>query len=204
MSKNPIIVFEGVETSGKTTHINFISRYLKKHKYNVMKIREPGGSKNSEKIRKLLLDNKSNFSTKTDLLLYLAARNENMHNIIKKNHKKKILLIDRFIDSTVAYQHFGMGINKEIINKLNNFVLGKIKPNLTILNLVSKKNLVRRLRIRRNKNRYDKFNFKFYNKVQNGFLKISKNKRNYFVINSDNDILLNRKEILKIILKKIK
>ena len=97
-----------------------------------------------------------------------------------------------------------MGINKEIINKLNNFVLGKIKPNLTILNLVSKKNLVRRLRIRRNKNRYDKFNFKFYNKVQNGFLKISKNKRNYFVINSDNDILLNRKEILKIILKKIK
>ncbi len=203
MSKNPIIVFEGIEGSGKTTHINFISRYFKAHNYNFLQIREPGGSKNSEKIRKLLLSNKSNFNTKTDLLLYFASRSENMHNVVKKNHKKKIILIDRFIDSTVAYQHFGMGINKEIINKINKFLLGKIKPNLTILNLVSKKNLLKRLRIRKNKNRYDKFNFNFYNKVQNGYLKIAKNKKNYFIINSDNDILLNRKKILNIILKKI-
>tara|TARA_B100001250_G_C19736854_1_gene761148 strand:- start:575 stop:1186 length:612 start_codon:yes stop_codon:yes gene_type:complete len=203
MYKNPIIVFEGIEGSGKTTHINFVSRHLKKKKYKFLQIREPGGSYNSEKIRKLLLSDSSTFNNKTDLLLYLAARSENIQNIIKKNYKKKILLIDRFTDSTVAYQHFGMGINKNIINQLNKFLLGKIKPNLTILNVVSKKKLIKRLKIRKNKNRYDRFNYKFYNKVQKGFLKIAKNNKNYFVINSDNDIQSNRKKILNIILKKI-
>ena len=115
MSKNPIIVFEGIEGSGKTTHINSVAKYLKRRKLNFIKIREPGGSKNSEKIRKLILNNKSTFNKKTDLLLYLAARSENIENLIKKNYKKKIILIDRFIDSTISYQHYGMGIKKEKI-----------------------------------------------------------------------------------------
>jgi len=203
MSKNPIIVFEGIEGSGKTTHINSVAKYLKRRKLNFIKIREPGGSKNSEKIRKLILNNKSTFNKKTDLLLYLAARSENIENLIKKNYKKKIILIDRFIDSTISYQHFGMGIRKEIINKINDFLLGKIKPSFTILNIVSKKNLIKRLKLRKNKNRYDKFNYNFYSKVQNGFLKIARNKKNYFVINSDKDIQSNKKIILNLIIKKI-
>ena len=89
MSKNPIIVFEGIEGSGKTTHINLVTKYLKKHKHNFLKIREPGGSLNSEKIRKVILNNKSNFNKKTDLLLYMAARSENIEKILKKNYKKK-------------------------------------------------------------------------------------------------------------------
>ena len=141
MSKNPVIVFEGIEGSGKTTHINAVSKYLKKNRFNFLKIREPGGSSNSEKIRKIILNKKSNFNIKTDLLLYLASRSENIESIIKKNYRKKIILIDRFVDSTIAYQHFGMGINKELIQILNKFLLDKIKPDLTILNLVSKKNL---------------------------------------------------------------
>ncbi len=203
MSKNPIIVFEGIEGSGKTTHINSVAKYLKRRKFSFIKIREPGGSKNSELIRKLILNNKSTFNKKTDLLLYLAARSENIENLIKKNHNKKIILIDRFIDSTISYQHYGMGIKKEIINKINEFLLGKIKPSFTILNTVSKKNLIKRLKLRKNKNRYDKFNYNFYTKVQNGFLKIARNRKNYFVINSDKDIQLNKKKILNLIIKKI-
>ena len=203
MSKNPIIVFEGIEGSGKTTHINSVAKYLKRQKFSFIKIREPGGSKNSELIRKLILNNKSTFNKKTDLLLYLAARSENIENLIKKNHNKKIILIDRFIDSTISYQHYGMGIKKEIINKINEFLLGKIKPSFTILNTVSKKNLIKRLKLRKNKNRYDKFNYNFYTKVQNGFLKIARNRKNYFVINSDKDIQLNKKKILNLIIKKI-
>ena len=203
MSKNPIIVFEGIEGSGKTTHINSVAKYLKRRKFSFIKIREPGGSKNSEQIRKLILNNKSTFNKKTDLLLYLAARSENIESLIKKNHNKKIILIDRFIDSTISYQHYGMGIKKEIINKINEFLLGKIKPSFTILNTVSKKNLIKRLKLRKNKNRYDKFNYNFYTKVQNGFLKIARNRKNYFVINSDKDIQSNKKKILNLIIKKI-
>ena len=83
MFKKPVIVFEGVEGSGKSHHLKQVSNYLKKNKIKHLKIREPGGSLNSEKIRKLILNNKFNFNRKTDLLLYLAARSENMSQLIK-------------------------------------------------------------------------------------------------------------------------
>ena len=115
MSKKPIIVFEGIEGSGKSHHISNLAKYLKRKRIGYIKIREPGGSLNSEKIRKLILNKNSNFDVNTDLLLYLAARSENIK-LIKKFYKKKIILIDRFIDSTIAYQHYGMGIDIKIIN----------------------------------------------------------------------------------------
>ena len=122
MSKKIVIVFEGIEGSGKTFHIKHVSNYLKKKKISHVSIREPGGSKNSEKIRKLILNNNSNFQKNTDLLLYLAARSENI-NYLKKFYNKKIILLDRFTDSTLAYQHFGMGVNLDIIKKINNHIL---------------------------------------------------------------------------------
>ena len=88
MSKKPIIVFEGVEGSGKSHHINKVSKYLDKKKISYIKIREPGGSINSERIRKFILSKKSTFNIHTDLLLYLAARSENIK-LIKKFYKKK-------------------------------------------------------------------------------------------------------------------
>ena len=120
MSKKVVISFEGIEGSGKTFHINQISKYLKRKKISHIKLREPGGSKNSEKIRKLILNNKSNFKKETDLLLYLAARSENI-DLLRKFYKKKIILIDRFTDSTIAYQHYGMGVDLNILQKINNF-----------------------------------------------------------------------------------
>ena len=192
MYKKPIIVFEGIEGSGKSYHIKNVSNYLKKKKIKFIKIREPGGSINSEKIRKLILNKKSKFDKFTDLLLYMASRNENFHNILLKNNKKKIILIDRFLDSTIAYQHYGMGINLKIIKYINSLILKKIKVNFTFLNTVNKKNLKLRLKKRNNLNRYDNFNFKFYSKVQNGFLKLAKNKKNYLIINSNLPIKLNK------------
>ncbi|MDC3201874.1 M48 family metalloprotease [Candidatus Pelagibacter sp.] len=90
MSKKPIIVFEGIEGSGKSHHISVVSKYLTKKKINHIKIREPGGNPNSEKIRKLILNNKSNFNQNTDLLLYMAARSENVDLIKKFYNKKKV------------------------------------------------------------------------------------------------------------------
>ncbi len=204
MSKNPIIVFEGIEGSGKSLHINNVANYLKKINRKFIRIREPGGSKNSEKIRKLILDNKSSFNVNTDLLLYMSARSENI-NLIKKNYKKKIILIDRFVDSTIAYQHYGFGVDIKIINLINKFLLKNIKVTFTFLNIVSLKNMNNRLKKRKKLNRYDKFNTVFYNKVQKGFLDIFKKKKNkYLKVNSNLEINLNKKLIINKIKKLIK
>ena len=93
MSKKPVIVFEGIEGSGKSHHIKNVSRYLKKRKISFIQLREPGGNPNSEKIRKLILNKKTKFNKYTDLLLYLAARSENL-SILKKNYK----IIDSNLD----------------------------------------------------------------------------------------------------------
>ena len=192
MSRKPVIVFEGIEGSGKSYHITKISNYLKKKKIDHIKIREPGGSHNAEKIRKLILNDKSNFNRKTDLLLYLAARSENI-DLFKKNHKKKIILIDRFVDSTIAYQHYGFGIDLNLINLINSHILKKFKVDFTFLNIIDQKNMIKRLKSRKSLNRYDKFKQKFYLKVQNGFLTLAKkNKKKYKIIDSNLDKKVNK------------
>ena len=222
MYKKLIIVFEGIEGSGKSFHLQNISNYLKKNKIKFIKIREPGGSLNSEKIRKLILNKNSKFNKFTDFLLYMAARNENLNNIIFKNYnetlngknkvtflnpknspKEYFILIDRFLDSTIAYQHYGMGVNLKAIKYINDLILKNIKIDFTFLNLVNRKNLNLRLKKRKNLNRYDQFNFNFYSKTQNGFLKLAKNKRNYLIIDSNLPIAFNKKIILHKFIKLI-
>ena len=196
MSKKPIIVFEGIEGTGKSHHINNVAKYLKRNNKKFIKIREPGGSKNSEKIRKLILNNMSTFNKNTDLLLYLSARSENIE-LIKKNIGKKIILIDRFSDSTIAYQHYGMGINLKFIMNINDYLLKDIDIDFTFLNTVNHKNMKKRLAKRKSLNRYDRFNDSFYDKVQKGFIKIfKKNPKKYMKIDSNLDINNNEKIIL--------
>ena len=159
---------------------------------------------NSEKIRRLILNNKSDFNKNTDLLLYLAARSENI-NTIKNSYKKKVILIDRFTDSTIAYQHFGMGVDINLIKTLNKFLIKNIKVDFTFLNVVNKRNLYSRLKKRKSLNRYDKFDISFYSKVQKGFVKLSNiNKKKYQLINSNLDIKENEHLILSIIDRLIK
>ncbi len=204
MSKKPVIVFEGIEGSGKSHHINFVSKYLKKNKIPFFKIREPGGSKNSEKIRKLILNKKSNFNKNTDLLLYLAARSENII-LLKKFYKKRIILIDRFVDSTIAYQHYGLGVDIDIIKTINKSILSNFKIDFTFLNIVNHKNMLKRLKARKLLNRYDQFNKFFYNKVQKGFIKLSKkDKTKYKIVDSNLDIKFNENLIINKIKEIIK
>ena len=200
MSKYPIIIFEGIEASGKTTNFKIVANYLKKRRKNFIKLREPGGSIFSEKIRKLILNKKLNLNNKTDILLFYAGISENFEKIIKKNHKKKIILIDRFTDSTIAYQHYGMKIDLKVIKMLNKFIIGNFNPNIVFLSTVNLKNLQKRLRNRSNLNRYDKFKLKFYNKVQNGYERISSNKSKYIKINSNTNTI---NEVKKIIINKL-
>jgi dTMP kinase len=196
MSKKSIIVFEGIEGTGKSYHINNVAKYLKKKKKKFIQIREPGGSINSEKIRNLILNKRSSFNKYTDLLLYLSARSENVE-LIKKNMGKKIILIDRFTDSTIAYQHYGMGINLKFIENINNFLLKDIKIDFTFLNTVNQLNMNNRLKKRKSLNRYDKFKNNFYSKVQKGFIRIlKKNPKKYMMIDSNMEIEHNKKVIL--------
>ena len=126
----------------------------------------------------------------------MSARSENLQ-LIKENIGKKIILIDRFSDSTIAYQHYGMGVNLRFIKNINDYLLKNIKIDFTFLHLVSQKNMKKRLMQRKNLNRYDKFNSNFYEKVQKGFIKISKaNSKKYIKIDSNLDILHNKKVIL--------
>ena len=204
MYKYPVIVFEGIESSGKSTNLKRLSIYLNNINRKFIKIREPGGSIYSENIRKLILNNKSKLNFKTDLMLIMASRSENIDKILKKNYGKKIILIDRFIDSTIAYQHYGMGIDLNLINKLNNFILDKFKPTFTFLNIVDEQNMKIRFKKRINLNKYDKFNYSFYDKVQQGFLKLAKKKNNYLIIDSNkNNIEVNYQIIIKRIKKLI-
>ena len=200
MSKKPVIVFEGIEGSGKSYHLNNVSKFLKRKKIKHVVIREPGGSKNSEKIRDFILNKNINFHNLTDLFLYLSARNENYNSILKENFKKKIILIDRFTDSTIAYQHFGMGLNLKIIDLLNSYILKDFKASFSFLNTVNTKNLKLRLKKRKRLNRYDKFNSKFYSKVQKGYLKIFSKRKNYMIIDSNLPVERNKKIIINKIL----
>ena len=196
MYRKPLIIFEGIDGSGKTTQINNVIYYLKKKNKKFIKLREPGGSKNSEIIRNLILNKRNKFDKFTDLLLYLAARNENINQVIAKNFNKKIILIDRYIYSTIAYQCYGMGVNKNLVTTINNFIVKRFKPTHSFLLIVNEKNLKFRLKNRLNKNRYDNFKLKFYNKVQKGYLKLFNNKKNVTIIDSNKSIKENKNDIL--------
>jgi dTMP kinase len=185
------IVFEGVEGCGKSFQSKKLFNRLKKIKIDVILTREPGGTKSSELIRNLILkdyftkDSKEKFDKYTDTLLYLAARNEHIKNKIKPALlKKKVVICDRFIDSTIAYQVYGKKVDLSFIQNIHKKILQGIKPHIVFILKVSTKSSKKRLKKRKTKNRYDNFSQSFYSKAQNSFLKLAKNKKNYFVLNS--------------------
>ena len=188
------IVFEGIEGSGKSIHSLSLVRKLKSLKVPCIYLREPGGSKEAEHIRNFILRNiNKKFNSLTDTLLYLAARNENFLKKIKPFYKKKVIICDRFVDSTLAYQHYGFGVKKNIINFINKEIMGTIKPNYTFLMYLNVDKSISRISNKKKINRYDKFSKSFYTKVQNGFLKIcNKNKSKYMIINSSNKFETNK------------
>ena len=210
--KKPLfIVFEGVEGCGKSYQSLKLLNNLKKLGIKSLLTREPGGTKSAELIRNLILKdyfNKSKiekFDKYTDTLLYLAARNEHVKTkILPALKKKSVVICDRFVDSTIAYQVFGKKVNYNFVKNIHKIILGNLKPNLTFVLKVSSESSRKRLLKRRTKNRYDNFAKSFYQKAQKSFIKIAKNKKNYHVLNSSNNDNLLEKKILNVVLKLIK
>lgn len=199
------IVFEGIEGTGKTYQINKLYYNLKKLRYNLHKTREPGGSKTAEKIRNLIFSKTSNrFDKLTDYYLMNAARNEHIKKtLILCKKEKKIVISDRFIDSTFAYQVVANKINKKINSMNQNYIIKNIKPHLTIVLKSNFKVIYSRIKKRNKTNKFDKLKTNFYKKAQNAFLSLAKNNKKYLVFDSSKNTADLEKKILSVVLKKI-
>jgi len=210
--KSLFITFEGIEGSGKSYQSKKLYNYLKKRRFPVIITREPGGTKSAEKIRDIILNDyfhhskKEKFDKYTDTLLYLASRNEHVKNKIQPCIRdKKIVICDRFIDSTSAYQIFGKKINKNLVNSVHKHILGNVRPDITFILKVNILKAMKRIKKRKYKNRYDKFSKNFYSGVQNAFIKIAnKNKKRCFVIDNSNDSVVTEKVILEKVISRLK
>ena len=205
------IVFEGVEGCGKSFQSKKLYKKLIKKQKDTILTREPGGTRSSELIRNLILkdyftkNNKEKFDKYTDTLLYLAARNEHIKNKIQPAlKKKKIVICDRFTDSTLAYQVYGKKVDIKFINSIHKKILRGIKPNIVFILKVSQKSSRQRLLKRRTKNRYDNFAQSFYTKAQNTFIKLANKRKNYFVIDSSSDDSFLEKKIYNIVNRYLK
>ena len=200
------IVFEGIEGTGKTYQINKLYENLKKKGFDVVKTREPGGTPTAEKIRNLIFSKKSEkFDKLTDFFLMNAARVEHVKKtllVAKKN--KKIVICDRFIDSTYAYQVIGKKIDQKI-NLINQkYILETLKPNLTIILKANFNSIFSRIKKRSNNNKFDNLKTNFYKKVQIAFLSIAKKKKNYLFFDSSKNTSELESKIFTVILNKIK
>ena len=194
--KKPLfITFEGIEGCGKSYQSLKLYKNLKKIKIPTIITREPGGTISAEKIRALILDDyfhpdsKEKFDKYTDTLLYLASRNEHIKNKIRPAIlKKKVVICDRFVDSTMAYQVFGKKVDRSLVNFIHSKILQKVKPDLTFILRVNLSKAMKRIKNRKNNNRYDRFSKNFYKKVQNSFLKIGRsNKKRYIILDNSRD-----------------
>tara|TARA_Y100000590_G_scaffold230059_1_gene259400 strand:- start:146 stop:802 length:657 start_codon:yes stop_codon:yes gene_type:complete len=198
--KGMFISFEGGEASGKTTQINKIKRWLKKNKYPFVATREPGGTKISETLRRIILSSKENIDVDIEVLLLMASRIDHLNKIIYPALKKgKIIICDRFVDSTAVYQGYyrNFGINN--VYNLHKIFLNNTLPDLTFFFKIHPKIIKSRLNKRKVKNKYDLTNFNFNNIINNCYLKIAKNNKRFTILDGS----LPKDEISKIIIKSI-
>jgi len=201
MSKGLFITFEGIDGCGKTTQIELLTEQLKKNHQDFIVFREPGGTKIGEKIRHILLDNGNMaMEAKTELLLYSASRYQlSKQQLIPEIKKGKVVICDRFYDSTTAYQGYGRGLDINFINSLNKFATDSLVPDLTFFIDISLQE--RKKRIRNDQlDRLESEQNHFHERVREGFLKICKNNEDRFVkINGEKPV----KEISNIIWENI-
>ena len=185
IKKSFFICFEGVEGSGKSTQAKLLYEFIKKKiTKKVILTREPGGTLFSEKIRNLMLDKKTNISPLTEFFLLMAARNEHITSKINFYLKKNFIIIcDRFFYSTLAYQHYLEGMDKKFIFSIQKKIFKKVHPDITFLIDLNKKESKVRINKRAKKtNRFDKLSSYHFNKIRNGFIKISKMYKNKIVL----------------------
>lgn len=180
------ITFEGIDFCGKSTQIKLLKKYFEEKGKEVLLIREPGGAGISELVRTILLD-KNNLAMhrETEILLFSASRSQLVREVILPSlQKNKIILADRFFDSTTAYQGYGRGLNLEVVNTINRFAIGNAIPTLTFFIDISVEEAAQRKeRIKGEKlDRIEVSDNDFYNKVRNGYLKIASEEKRIRII----------------------
>ena len=171
--KGKFITFEGPEGSGKSTQVRMLARYLRNRGYSVVSTREPGGTRAGELIRKILLtEQKASLFSLTEVFLYMAARSQLIKETIEPALKRgKIVLCDRFLDATIAYQGYGDGVEINLIRRLGRVATGGLKPDLTILlDLPPRKGLER---VRGKKDRMEKRPLAYHERVRKGYLRLA-------------------------------
>ena len=175
IGKGNLITFEGIEGSGKSTQLNEVYKFLKKRKIKCIKTREPGGTRLAEKIRKLIIkDLKNNEDNLTELLLLFAARSNHFLKIKKLIKKGYLVLCDRYIDSTYAYQHYEQGQDIKLINFLQNLISKKSFPKITFFIDIPVKTSKLRVKSRGSLDRFDKYGEKKLNKLRKSFINLTK------------------------------
>ncbi|MBE7708554.1 MAG: dTMP kinase [Cyanobacteria bacterium SIG27] len=172
-SKGLFITFEGADGCGKTTQIGLLNEYLKEKKYNTLTTLEPGGSDIGKNLRQILLHHDGYVSPRAEMFMYLADRAQHVDAVIKKAvEENKIVLCDRHIDSTVAYQGYARGGNIEQIDLLNNLATNEYKPNLTFVFDVDSE--IAQKRVGETKDRLEAEGLEFHKKVRMGYLELAK------------------------------
>ncbi len=190
MKRGLFITFEGADGCGKTTQIKLFTEYLQKNGYEVILTREPGSKGLGENIRKILLDYDGEVSPVCESFLFLADRAQNVDIIVKKNIEKgKIVISDRHIDSTVAYQGYGRKLDLEQIKELNNIATSGLKPDLTFVFDIDIETSMQR--VGKTKDRMEASGKEFFERVQNGYLEIAKNEPNRVKVINANDTVEN-------------
>lgn len=195
-SRGIFITFEGGEGSGKSTQVLRLAETLRAKGYDVVLTREPGGTPEAEKIRDLLVQRDGgDWSAKEECLLLFAARSHHVRTLIKPSIEEgKIVICDRFTDSTRAYQGYGLGLGLGVIEALNEASVNSFEPDLTfLLDIPVKDGLLRSTRRLKDEDstedKYESLDFEFHEKLRNGFLELSKKHKNRFcVIDARNSI----------------
>lgn len=188
--KGTLISFEGIDGSGKSTQIKLIKKYLHQNKKKALFTREPGGTLEAELIRKLILNKnkKVNFEKKTEILLLLAARYEHYKKLIEPAISKgKVIICDRFIHSTLAYQCAGNNELKKFYFKMSEPLINNFQPDLTILLDISPIKALERISKRKKNNRYDNKNLKFFSDVRKSYNELAKNNSKIQKLNAMNN-----------------
>ena len=165
------ITFEGPEGSGKSTQLPKLARFLEESGLSVVKTREPGGTKIGDQIREVLvrMDN-TELHPRTEILLFLAARAQLVEELIIPSLRQgKIILCDRYGDSTLAYQGYGHGLDLDALRAMLQFATGGLKPDLTILLDVDVMTGLKRKKIKEEWNRLDAFELSFHERVRAGY-----------------------------------
>jgi len=200
VNKGLFLSFEGPEASGKSTQIKLLKKYFVSNNIDFIITREPGGTAISETLRRIILEKKNQISVNEEILLLMASRMNHINKIILPAlYKNKIVISDRYADSTFVYQGYvnKFGMDRSI--KLHKLLLNNFLPKKTFLFKLSSKEIIKRLKKRKNKNKYDVINDVFHKKVISGYNKLSKNNNRFIIIDSRKSILHINNKIIETI-----